>query len=470
MQSSSSHFNTSNQCSYNNISISSKANRPASAKANRITYCLQQPRIQKPSTHFLTTPQKMNETGNTFDKTNALTTPLDRTLRRPSWTSISTEVDNLVAKKKLIQSNVSILESFLLKIAYKRSIHSTAFDDQFIPSLDDLRISFSEDTSEKVMFPNVTYCGDDNYGMPRSENLAMSDKAQTALYEYVTKIASMYRDIPFHNFEHASHVTMSANKLLNRICTPYEDEDEEDTAARTFGISADPLAQFVAVFSALVHDVDHRGVPNAQLVAERSMLAIQFNNRNVAEKRSITLAWNVLMRDRFRELQSLIFVNAYEMRRFKQLLVNTVLATDISDKERSAIGKLRWQEAFHPSQSSLLDEESSNSRFDDASLRSLKATLVLEQIMQASDVAHTMQHWKAFTKWNKRLYRELSKGYREGRGSLDPREGWCDGEIGFFDFYIIPLAKKLKECGVFGSAASEYYIPRVLGMGIKCIP
>lgn len=27
---------------------------------------------------------------------------------------------------------------------------------------------------------------------------------------------------------------------------------------------------------------------------------------------------------------------------------------------------------------------------------------------------------------------------------------------GFFDFYIIPLAKKLKECGVFGSAASEY--------------
>jgi hypothetical protein len=25
-----------------------------------------------------------------------------------------------------------------------------------------------------------------------------------------------------------------------------------------------------------------------------------------------------------------------------------------------------------------------------------------------------------------------------------------DGEIGFFDFYIIPLARKLKECGVFG--------------------
>jgi len=30
------------------------------------------------------------------------------------------------------------------------------------------------------------------------------------------------------------------------------------------------------------------------------------------------------------------------------------------------------------------------------------------------------------------------------------------GEIGFFDFYIIPLAKKLKDCGVFGVSSDEY--------------
>ena len=28
-------------------------------------------------------------------------------------------------------------------------------------------------------------------------------------------------------------------------------------------------------------------------------------------------------------------------------------------------------------------------------------------------------------------------------------------EIGFFDFYIIPLAKKLKDCGVFGVSSDE---------------
>lgn len=35
---------------------------------------------------------------------------------------------------------------------------------------------------------------------------------------------------------------------------------------------------------------------------------------------------------------------------------------------------------------------------------------------------------------------------------------WCNfsGEIVFFDFYVIPLAKKLAECGVFGVSSHEY--------------
>jgi hypothetical protein len=28
--------------------------------------------------------------------------------------------------------------------------------------------------------------------------------------------------------------------------------------------------------------------------------------------------------------------------------------------------------------------------------------------------------------------------------------------MGFYDFYILPLAKKLKECGVFGVSSDEY--------------
>ena len=59
---------------------------------------------------------------------------------------------------------------------------------------------------------------------------------------------------------------------------------------------------------------------------------------------------------------------------------------------------------------------------------------------------------------NEKLFHELYNAHLDGRGTFDPSQGdsWYKGEIGFFDFYIIPLAKKLKECGVFGVASDEY--------------
>jgi hypothetical protein len=85
-----------------------------------------------------------------------------------------------------------------------------------------------------------------------------------------------------------------------------------------------------------------------------------------------------------------------------------------------------------------------------------KATIVIEHLIQASDVAHTMQHWHVYRKWNERLFQELYRAYQMGRMESDPSESWYQGEMGFFDFYIIPLAKKLKDCGVFGVSSDEY--------------
>jgi hypothetical protein len=49
-------------------------------------------------------------------------------------------------------------------------------------------------------------------------------------------------------------------------------------------ITSCPLTQLAVVFSAIIHDVDHPGVPNAQLVKEKSMLAQSYNNASVAEQ------------------------------------------------------------------------------------------------------------------------------------------------------------------------------------------
>ena len=36
-----------------------------------------------------------------------------------------------------------------------------------------------------------------------------------------------------------------------------------------------------------------------------------------------------------------------------------------------------------------------------------------------------------------------------------PVDFWYDGELGFFDNYILPLAKKLDTCKVFGVSSDE---------------
>jgi hypothetical protein len=49
----------------------------------------------------------------------------------------------------------------------------------------------------------------------------------------------------------------------------------------------------------------------------------------------------------------------------------------------------------------------------------------------------------------------MKMAFDMGRAPKDPLSVWYEGEIIFFDKYIIPLAKKLAECGVFGVSSDE---------------
>ena len=278
------------------------------------------------------------------------------------------------------------------------------------------------------------------------------------LREFVSIIASTYRDNPFHNFEHACHVTMSVAKHLKRITTPELDINDDELKAcskdkgaalalihdYTHGINSDPITHFAIVFSGLIHDVDHRGISNAQLEQEEPALAKHFQHKSLAEQNSLEIAWTLFMSDQFQQLRQCLFVTKEEMTRFRQVVVNVVMATDIFDKELSALRKSRWEKAF-----------SEAHQVQDANRNALRATIVIEHIIQASDVAHTMQHWHIYRKWNRLLFQELTLAFRSGRMAVDPASFWYKGEIGFFDNYVIPLAKKLKDCKVFGVNSDE---------------
>jgi hypothetical protein len=209
--------------------------------------------------------------------------------------------------------------------------------------------------------------------------------------------------------------------------------------------------------------------------------------QSAAELNSLDLAWTLLMDERFTALRRQIYSTEDEFLRFRQVMVNLVLATDIMDKDLNGLRKARWEKAFGDESISESESEIDKNR---------KATIVLEHLIQASDVAHTMQHWMVYVKWNERFFMECMAAFKQGRADKDPSLNWYQGyvllyffclcvclllllllqllsmmlmmhilihdfftffsEIGFFDFYIIPLAKKLKECGVFGVSSAEY--------------
>jgi hypothetical protein len=240
------------------------------------------------------------------------------------------------------------------------------------------------------------------------------------------------------------------SKLLSRIVAP--DNVELNDAAHlhdhTYGITSDPLTQFSVVLSALIHDADHRGVPNFQLAKEDNKLAAVYQNKSIAEQNSVDVCWNALMSgNKYADLRKIIYSSRDELKRFRQIVVNTVMATDIFDKESSALRKNRWNLAF---------TERPNEEEDKTDHVNRKATIVIEHIIQASDVAHTMQHWHVYQKWNEKLFEEMYLAYKNGRSDKNPADGWYKSEMWFYDNYVIPLAKKLESCGVFGVSCDEY--------------
>ena len=378
--------------------------------------------------------------------------------------------------QRLVRWNAAVLERFMVRVMdhadiYQRMCHH--------PNMQRMMENFGDDddSNEEAaeIIPTPWF---DREGAKRSINRKrqqakqLPEAARRELLQYVLQIALKYQAVHFHAFEHASHVLMSANKLMNKICSrefspsPSSESSKEAKARRrdnevglffsTFGIACDPLAQLAVVFAALVHDVEHTGVPNTRLAVENPELAKRYNNKSLAEQYSAHVAWDLLMEPEFVNLRQCMFSSACSRERFHKLLINVLIATDIADRDRIGREKLRWKNAFEGIEN-WADEWKGKNDEELAKIDvSDKATCVLEQIVLASDIAHTMQHWLTFVKWNERLYRELWAAYRAGRAENDPTIGWYEGQIGFYDGYIIPLATKLKECGVFGTAGDEY--------------
>ena len=340
--------------------------------------------------------------------------------------------------QRLIDWNVDLLGRQLKAIIAHRDTNESFSAE--LPKWEGSGRNARDEVVEIISFPNIKPTT--NF---EPDTVELKPEVLSQLRNFVSTIAAMYHEHPFHNYEHASNVTMAVNKLFNRIV----DATGEDTKSLSYTtkIKGNPLAKFAVLLAAVIHDVDHPGVRNIDQIQNKTEVAVLYDNRSVAEQNSVDVAWELLMDPGYTDLRQCIFQNKEEFKLFRQLTVNLVMATDVFDKEAKAFRDGRWKEAFGTTGSSRLTKEE---------LENLKATVLLEQTMQAADVGHTMQHWQVFSKWNMRLFEEMSSAFETERSHFDPRVGWYEGEIKFFDSYVILLAKKLIQSGAYGEATGEY--------------
>jgi len=357
----------------------------------------------------------------------------------------SRDYESNEAKEKMargIKWLASVLGDLLAKIHKKGESVPYSIPSELSPS----NSSILEEAKDEVRMVNCSS------QFPKKTSPELLD----LLCQFITTISSGYHEHSFHNFEHASHVAMACSKLLHAIETGSKGVSTSDIPSRSGAeaIARDPLAQFSCIFAAVIHDVDHPGVPNSTLISEKSPVAEVYKGRAISEQNSFQIAWALFLEDHYKDLRLTLCPNPQELARFRQMLVNLVLATDLMDKKLNQRRVARWEKCFSKSNGLESSTEESDRESSQPSI-DLEATLILENLMQASDLSHLMQHWHIYRKWNKDFFLECSAAYMDGRVDNDPAEGWYKGEIGFFDFVVIPLAKRLSDSGAFGVVGSE---------------
>lgn len=292
----------------------------------------------------------------------------------------------------------------------------------------------------------------------QSSTLVINPEIYNELKMYVSCINKLYNDIPYHSFYHAAQVTISMNKLISMLIEEEQDNLLSSTTV-THGIGNDALTQFALLFSALIHDAGHTGISNMQLSKERNELSLVYNDQSIAEQYSISQSFMLLYSDRFTNLLNFIAPTIEIKRKFRRLVIEIVMCTDIASPDRTQLAKSKWKEAFETQRNygtrgrfgirRSLNLSGDSIEFYTDSEIDIKSSTCLEQMMAVADISHLYQDYDTLLIWNEKLFHELIVAHSQQRG-FDPCGFWFKGQIGFIDNYVIPLADRLSLCNVFG--------------------
>lgn len=285
----------------------------------------------------------------------------------------------------------------------------------------------------------------------------LSSKSQDQLYNYISRIIRSHNNVPYHSVHHIFHVLICANKMLHMI----QDQPQDQTSDLAKSIQSHRFLQFAFIFSALIHDLDHQGVSNQQLIDQGHRLARKYNGSSVsiAENHSVDLAFEILSHDEYNDLVKEIFGQGengiHMLDKFHESVRDLVLTTDIANVDRKQKVAKNYQRLIN---NELLHEDE-------------KVLYALEQCLLACDVAPLQQSWTVYRQWCLQLWIEFKEAdtktkiscpfdgkHSKKESYCKPSHQWNDLQICFLDGYIFPLSRRLDEMEIFTTEDGKKFL------------
>jgi hypothetical protein len=128
---------------------------------------------------------------------------------------------------RLINWNVDILLCLLKQVAAKRSVRTNSTSNS-LPSKESVckaesrcaRAMPLNEVQEIIRLPNFSTS---NAQMEDIKKITLNPAVEKQLFDYVSSVATMYRDNPFHNFEHVSEEYTNVQHVYTVSCnlTPF---------------------------------------------------------------------------------------------------------------------------------------------------------------------------------------------------------------------------------------------------------
>eukprot|EP00929_Paragymnodinium_shiwhaense_P048355 TRINITY_DN2445_c0_g2_i1.p1 TRINITY_DN2445_c0_g2~~TRINITY_DN2445_c0_g2_i1.p1 ORF type:complete len:1056 (-),score=233.76 TRINITY_DN2445_c0_g2_i1:72-3239(-) len=241
------------------------------------------------------------------------------------------------------------------------------------------------------------------------------------LNNFFMKVKQAYRDVPYHNAQHAISTVHLCYQLMKGM------------AAQNLLTDVD---RFAVLLGAICHDIDHRGHNSAFEITSSSELALRYNDSSPLENHHCARAFEIALQksggaaeatDIFRDMESSTYAVV------RQRMIIAILATDMK---------------HHGAHVELVAQYQPKPKGDES-----QSILLVESIVHAADIGNPYMVPEMSQKWGGLLAEEFACQADDERELGMPVTVFMDGlrdrrkaaksSAGFMDFVAMPLMNPL---------------------------